>query len=164
MTEQNEIVADAENNTLKTTGGKKGKFIIFPVRATGITGVVTLKNTKVIDNETGLPITSKRLRGSALDVIPADRLRFIPQCRDEIKAIFRKYGFNLGSSLFMVHEDKIDKVLDELKVIKDTFESNLVVFINGYDDLIEGEILLNPSLAKLIETHAPKKKQDRKIL
>lgn len=157
MTEQNNIVLNAEENTLKTTHGEQGKFILFPVRVTGITGVVTLKNTKVIDNETGLAITSKRLRGSTLDVIPTDRLRFISQCRDDIKAVFRKYGFNLGSSLFMVHEDKIDKVLDLLKVAKDKFESELVTFVDTYDDLIEGEMLLNPSLSKLIETHAPKK-------
>lgn len=157
MSDQTEIISVAEENTLKTTHGEKGTFILFPVRATGITGVVTLKNTKVIDNDTGEAINSKRLRGTSLDVIPKDRLSFLSRTRDDIRAAFRKHGFNLGGSLFMVHESKVSQVLEMLKQAKDSFDNGLEEFLDSYDEMIEGEIILNPSIAKLIEAHAPNK-------
>ncbi len=155
-------VSEAINNTLANTNGREGLFVIIPVSVSAPSNFRTVKTLKQT-TATGDDVTANRkVRSSAVEMFDADAVGFAKKHRDNIKALFREVGFNLGNGLFLVSEAKVDALYRKIISFMKEYNAQVEDFFVSYPKLVQQQMLLNPKLKEEIQKHHPTENQLRR--
>ena len=149
------IASEAISNTLKTTKGKQGLFVMIPVKISGMSAKRTVKSLRQLTAD-GVDVSdNKKVSNPSIEFIESKSIAFAGRYRDKVITIFRQCGFNLGNSLYLTEEKHIHHVYTEILKFKKEFDADVLTFVDEYDEKLEAQILLNPSIAKEIMKHSP---------
>lgn len=155
-----EFVDQAINNTSAKMQGNEGLFILIHVKISGIGGKYTIKNTKIYDGASGEELSGQEaVKNPAVQLLPTSSLNFQNQARDNIYALFRREGFNLGQNMFLLKHDKALMVYKELLAIQAKLTQETEEFYIKYPDIIAEQKILNPKLKDIIEQYVPKREK-----
>ncbi|MEF1336604.1 DUF3150 domain-containing protein [Vibrio rotiferianus] len=155
-----EFVNEALSNTSVRMQGNEGLFILIHVMISGIGGKYTIKNTKIYDGASGEELSGQEaVKNPSVQLLPTSSLNFQYQARDNIYALFRREGFNLGQNMFLLKHDKALMVYKELLAIQAKLTHETEEFYNKYPDIIAEQKILNPKLKDIIEQYVPKREK-----
>lgn len=155
-----DFVNSALSNTSAKMHGNEGLFILINIMIRGIGGKYTIKNAKVYDARSGEDLSEQEaVKNPPVQVLPTASLSFQNKARDQVSALFRKYGFDLGKNTFLLKQEKALSVYKELLIIQATLAKDTDEFYEEYPRIIEEQKFFNPKLKDIIEQYVPKREK-----
>ncbi|EJO2025805.1 hypothetical protein NRC85_003985 [Vibrio parahaemolyticus] len=155
-------VSKAVQNTLDSTKGREGLFVIIPVTVSSPATHRTVKTLKQTTSS-GEDVTSNRkVHNATVEMFDPKSISFTVRYRDQMKALLREEGFNLGNGLYLVSEAKVDKLYRKIISCMKKYNADVEDFLTNYPKLIQQQMLLNPKLREEIKKHHPSEAELRR--
>ncbi|MDA0152394.1 DUF3150 domain-containing protein [Vibrio sp. Makdt] len=154
IAEQTSIEA-AVGNTLQATQGAEGLFAIIPVTVSSPSPFRTVQTLKTVTSKGDDVTGNRKVHNSTVEMFDPTEIAFGKRIRDNVRALFREHGYNLGNGLFLVAASKLEFIYKEIINYLREYDSEVMTFLDNYPDLIQKQILLNPKLKAEVEKHHP---------